>query len=288
MRIYFSLFIFAVATAFLSGCASSKNAKVEHTLQVMNYSDANFAVYIDSLYIGRTPIKHEVISDTLDGKKLRIVYKGSELKSYTLHKDSFSDEVNERQKTATAIGSIAAVAGMVLIPYPIGLVAPLVSFIPAIAIGNPRTTMRWEYKFWNDSFPELKHGPKLEEISLPRITRRWFVINWGHKIPSPKYRGFVKKDLINSSGVCFDEPNETVWFESEDKADEVYPIPIRDVTLCLDTVVTEPSFFGMRNAPVVNEKTCGYWPTPAKTREWFQQYPCEIISRRKQAKTDKQ
>jgi hypothetical protein len=70
MRIYFSLFIFAVATAFLSGCASSKNAKVEHTLQVMNYSDANFAVYIDSLYIGRTPIKHEVISDTLDGKKI--------------------------------------------------------------------------------------------------------------------------------------------------------------------------------------------------------------------------
>lgn len=254
----------------------------------MNYSDANFAVYIDSLYIGRTPIKHEVISDTLDGRKLRIVYKGTELKSYTLHKDSFSDEVNENQKTATAIGSVAAVAGMVLIPYPIGLVAPLVSFIPAIAIGNPRTTMRWNYMFRNDSFPELKHGPKLEEISLPRITRRWFVINWGHKIPSSKYRGFVKKDLINSSGVCFDEPNETVWFESEDKADEVYPIPIRDVTLCLDTVVTEPSFFGMRNAPVVNEKTCGYWPTPAKTREWFQQYPCEIISRRKQAKTDKQ
>lgn len=287
MRIYFSLFIFAIATAFLLGCASSKSAKIEHTLQVMNYSDANFAVYIDSLYIGRTPIKHEVISDTLDGRKLRIVYKGTELKSYTLHKDSFSDEVNENQKTATAIGSVAAVAGMVLIPYPIGLVAPLVSFIPAIAIGNPRTTMRWNYMFRNDSFPELKHGPKLEEISLPRITRRWFVINWGHKIPSPKYRGFVKKDLINSSGVCFDEPNETVWFESEDKADEVYPIPIRDVTLCLDTVVTEPSFFGMRNAPVVNEKTCGYWPTPAKTREWFQQYPCETYSRRRQAKTDK-
>lgn len=287
MRIYFSLFIFAVATAFLSGCAFSKNAKVEHTLQVMNYSDAIFAVYIDSQYIGRTPIKHDVISDTLDGKKLRIVYKGTELKSYTLHKDSFSDEVHDKQKTATAIGSVAAVAGMVLIPYPIGLVAPLVSFIPAIAIGNPRTTMRWDYKFWNDSFPELKHGPKLEEISLPRITRRWFVINWGHKIPSPKYREFVKKDLINSSGVCFDEPNETVWFESEDKADEVYPIPIRDVTLCLDTVVTEPSFFGMRKTPVVNEKTCGYWPTPAKTREWFQQYPCETYSRRRQAKTDK-
>ena len=288
MQKFFSLFILAVVTAFLSGCASSKSAKVEHTLQVMNYSDANFAVYIDSLYIGRTPIKHEVISDTLDGRKMRIVYKGTELKSYTLHKDSFSDEVNENQKTATAIGSVAAVAGMVLIPYPIGLIAPLVSFIPTIAIGNPRTTMRWNYMFRNDSFPELKHGPKLEEISLPRITRRWFVINWGHKIPSPKYRGFVKKDLINSSGVCFDEPNETVWFESEDNSDEVYPIPIRDVTLCLDTVVTGPSFFGMGEAPIVNEKTCGYWPTPAKTREWFQQYPCEIISRRKQARTDKQ
>lgn len=269
----------------LSGCATSN--KTKHTLQVKNFDDLNLAVYIDSQYIGTTPVTYDVQADTLEGKKLKIVYKGTELKSYPLHKDYIIEEIQDKQNTALAIGAVATGAGFIFIPYPFALLTPLFTFIPSLLIGSPTITGPWIYMFLKNSFPELTQDSAYFKAPLHKIARRWFNINRNYKIPSSTHwKG--DRNIFYASGICYDESHKTVWFEKDDDAEVFFPIPIQRVNRCLDTVLTKPRFLGLGQSIVKNSKTCAFFSSSEKNEEWFRQYPCEKISRRKESKTDTQ
>ena len=273
------LFALLFCGFMLQGCSSTPSKM--HTLEVRNSDNLIFAVYIDSQYIGETPISYDVLADTINGARLKIAYKGNVLKSYTLRKDSIDEEKNERQKTATALATVATVAGAVFIPYPLALITPFVAYIPALSFGNPKITGEWNYQYSIHSFPEFRRNKELIYEPLHPITNSWFIIKRGHNIPATTYYWSMTKDLIMSSGVCYDEENKTVWFASDDKENVFYPVPDKHVTHCLDTVVTKKTMFG-QTTPVIDDRTCGYLPEHERDVAWFRQYPCEkFINKRK-------
>ncbi|MBR6125534.1 hypothetical protein IKQ19_18410 [Candidatus Saccharibacteria bacterium] len=277
-------FLIAFYVCALLGCAGK--GPVAQKLQIQNHDETIFAVYLDSLYIGETPLSQDILPDTLNGVQLRIKYKGVLLKTYELHKDSIIEKIYENQKTAIALGTVAGIAGAVLIPYPIAVFAPLISYIPAMRFGNSRITSRWHYTFTNDSFPEFKYYPSFKNEPVHPIKNRWFIIKQGHKVPSTTYYWARNKNLIQSSDICYDEDNKTVWFASDKEEKIFFPIPIQHATHCLDTVAIKKNIFGSET-PIINDHTCGYLPEPEKNIEWFRQYPCKKTLR-KNSKTDTQ
>ena len=106
--------LFILSAIFLTGCTN--NTHTIRTLNVSTPANLQAAIYIDSQYVGSTPLHMQVDQDTIEGAELRIVIEGKEIKNYTLHKDIEIE--NETGKTAIALGTIGTGTAMIFTPLP--------------------------------------------------------------------------------------------------------------------------------------------------------------------------
>lgn len=229
-------------------------------LEVKTPPDINVAVYIDSQFVGMTPVQHKVDSDTLEGATLRLVNNGNTLRTYTLRKDSIDGEKYEQKKTALAIGGVAVGVGMIFIPYPFALFSPLLLFIPPSIVGDENFSGRWNYTLTRDSLPEIYRSHKKtenvvkellekperklqKEVSpasstllggMHQIKRRWFLVRQGVSTQSRRYRYYGHANLVNSAGVCFDKQNRAVWLENEAVKSQTYMLPLDSIYHCAE------------------------------------------------------
>jgi hypothetical protein len=237
-----SLF-FILSAIFLTGCTN--NTHTIHTLNVSTPGDLQVAIYIDSQYVGTTPLHMQVDQDTIEGAQLRIVVEGKEIKNYTLHKDL--EIKNETGETAIALGAIGTGAAMIFTPFPLGIFlgAAIMGTSGAIAEYNdPSIKKRWDYELTMDSLSvqksvskkdsELKEAKithtkdssSYKKSNLHTIPRRWFWVKNEAKA-APKGRIVNGLRVFNSNAICYDKTNETVWTRTEYNSVST-PIPISE------------------------------------------------------------
>lgn len=252
------LLLILLVSVNLIGCAGQSSAV--RWIEVNVPPDINVAVYVDSQFVGMTPVRYKVNPDTLDGATLRLVNNGNTLRTYTLKKDSVYDDTFEQQKTALALGGVAAGVGMVFIPYPFALFSPLLVFIPTTIVGEVGFSGRWNYTLTRDSLPEIYRNRKKAENDikellegserktqnemlpassalqgeLHQIKRRWFLVRQGVKTPSQRHHYYGYASLVNSTGICYDKKNKAVWLENENVKSQTYVLPVDSVYFCAE------------------------------------------------------
>lgn len=234
--------LFILSAIFLTGCTN--NTHTIRTLNVSTPANLQAAIYIDSQYVGSTPLHMQVDQDTIEGAQLRIVIEGKEIKNYTLHKDIEIE--NETGKTAIALGTIGTGTAMIFTPFPLGIFlgAAIMGTSSIIAEYNDSSIKeRWDYKLTMDSLFVQKSVSKknsesketkithtkdssYKKSSLHTIPRRWFWVKNEAKA-APKGRIVNSHRVFNSNAICYDNINETVWMRAEYSSVST-PIPISE------------------------------------------------------------
>lgn len=116
-------------------------------LHVESPNNVIATVYIDSTYIGNTPIDTTLNQDSVEGAELRVFHQGEILLKKKLKKQG--NEYNENQMTATGIGLVASGAAMLAMPFSLAILAPVIilptSSIIASAITPDSSKNSWTF-----------------------------------------------------------------------------------------------------------------------------------------------
>ena len=107
----------------LYGCSSTIDSPYR-TLQVQSPQNAIASVYIDTTFIGNTPLSKVLNQDSVDGAQLQVVYQGEIILSRRLKKESNLDM--ENKKTALGVAAVTSGALMLALPFSWAIFTPAI------------------------------------------------------------------------------------------------------------------------------------------------------------------
>ena len=244
----------------LYGCAAPGNSPIR-TLRVKSPSTGFATVYLDSTYIGVTPLTMSVNQDSVDGAQLRVIYQGEVVLNEKLKKDSRQKE--EYQATALGVGAVVSGALMLAMPFPWAFIAPAVTISTSSIIAYSATPDSlkndWTYIPASPTRERIQ-AKKLSAIaksdSSEKTNEDGLALGRMHGIQKTLFwldKKFDKtkinlkastylvagNDLVLSSGVCYDKNNKTIWLRSDLPSGIIYPVSLDEmVNKCISL---EPS-----------------------------------------------
>lgn len=247
----------------LYGCAAPGNSPMR-TLKVESPGAVIATVYLDSTYVGTTPLTMSVNQDSIDGSQLLVIHQGEVLLNRRLKKDP--QEVVESQKTAMGIGLVASGALMLAMPFPWAFIAPITALSTSSVIAysvtpdslknnwtyfplNPTnkqvltakpsaTKSKVETKSTIKTITKSDSSTKFRETNLTsggmhhiQKTLFWLDKNFDKKTIHLKASIYpiAGNDLVLSSGICYDKSNRTIWLQSDLHPEITYPINLNEL-----------------------------------------------------------
>lgn len=257
----------------LYGCAALGNSPMR-TLRVESPNTGIATVYLDSTYIGTTPLTMSVNQDSVDGAQLQVIHQGEVLLNKKLKKDSRQKE--EYLTTALGVGTVVSGALMLAMPFPWAFIASGVTISASSVIAYSATPdslkNSWTYipvsptreriqaKKLSATEAKTKNKSDVEAIaksdSSEKLNEVDLELGGMHNIQKTLFwleKKFDKtkinltasvylvagKDLVLSSGICYDKSNKTIWLRSDLHSEIIYPVGLNEmVNKCISL---EPS-----------------------------------------------
>lgn len=229
----------------LYGCAALGNSPMR-TLKVESPDDGIATVYLDSTYIGSTPLAMSVNQDSVDEAQLRVIYQGEVLLTKKLKKDSRQKE--EYLATALGVGTVVSGALMLAMPFPWAFVAPAIT-IPTSSVfaylATPDSLKNdWTYSPASPTRERIQAKLSATEaktknesdLALGRMhdiqkTLFWLDKKFDKNKINLKTSTYLVagNDLVLSSGVCYDKSNKTIWLRSDLRSEIIYPVSLNEI-----------------------------------------------------------
>ena len=234
----------------LYGCAAPGNSPMR-TLRVKSPSTGFATVYLDSTYIGVTPLAMSVNQDSVDGAQLRVIYQGEVVLNEKLKKDSRQKE--EYQATALGVGAVVSGALMLTMPFPWAFIAPAVTISTSSVIAHSVTPDSLK-NYWTyipasptrERVQAKKRSAVAKSNSSEKTNEDGLALGRMHNIQRTLFwldKKFDKtkinlkastylvagNDLVLSSGVCYDKNNKTIWLRSDLRSGIIYPVRLDEM-----------------------------------------------------------